>query len=382
MSVRKRTWKTAKGETKEAWVVSYSSPDKDGKLKGHIETFGTKKAADARHAEVRVNISKGTHTPLNNSGTIAMAARDWLAFVELEGRERSTIANYTQHIDQHIIPRIGAEKLAKLTTPRINAFRDDLLRTCSSRTLAHKIFVSFKSILKDARRRGNLAQNVADGVTIKANKRAQGRLEVGVHIPTPQEISRFLGAATGRWRPFLIAAVFTGLRSSELRGLRWVDVDFDKGEVHVRQRADRYNGIGAPKTKSSVRTVPVGPFVVNTLKEWKLRCPHELVFATRSGKVASRANLVMHALWPTMLRAGITDATGKPKYKGLHTLRHFYASWCINRRADGGLELPPKMVQERLGHSSIVMTMDVYGHLFPRVDDGKELEQAELRLLG
>jgi integrase len=55
--------------------------------------------------------------------------------------------------------------------------------------------------------------------------------------------------------------------------------------------------------------------------------------------------------------------------------------WCINRRQDGSLELPPKMVQERLGHSSIIMTMDVYGHLFPRTDDADELAAAELKLL-
>lgn len=70
------------------------------------------------------------------------------------------------------------------------------------------------------------------------------------------------------------------------------------------------------------------------------------------------------------------------KYTGLHSLRHFYASWCINRRAAGGLELPPKIVQERLGHSSNLMTMDVYGHLFPRGDDSAEMADAERALLG
>jgi hypothetical protein len=64
----------------------------------------------------------------------------------------------------------------------------------------------------------------------------------------------------------------------------------------------------------------------------------------------------------------VLDEEGAPvkaaKYTGLHALRHFYASWCINRVVDGGLELPGKVVQERLGHSSIVMTMDVYGHLW------------------
>jgi integrase len=69
------------------------------------------------------------------------------------------------------------------------------------------------------------------------------------------------------------------------------------------------------------------------------------------------------------------------KYTGLHALRHFYASWCINRKVDGGLELPAKIVQERLGHSSITVTLDTNGHLFPRGDDSKELEEAERALL-
>jgi integrase len=62
-------------------------------------------------------------------------------------------------------------------------------------------------------------------------------------------------------------------------------------------------------------------------------------------------------------------------------LRHFFASWCINRKADGGRELPAKVVQELLGHSSITMTMDVYGHLFPSGDDSAELAAAPDRLL-
>ena len=79
------------------------------------------------------------------------------------------------------------------------------------------------------------------------------------------------------------------------------------------------------------------------------------------------------------------DESGKPivaaKY-GRHSLRHFYASWCINRRIDGGLELPLKIVQARLGHASIQMTADTYGHLFPRGDDGAELAAAERAFLG
>ena len=117
------------------------------------------------------------------------------------------------------------------------------------------------------------------------------KLKAGVDIPTPDEIKRVVHAATGRMRPFLITAIFTGLRSSELRGLRWVDVDLKNGELHVRQRADRYNEMGKPKSEAGERTIPLGPFVVNTLKEWKLACPKGelgLVFPNTLGNMGSR----------------------------------------------------------------------------------------------
>ncbi len=65
----------------------------------------------------------------------------------------------------------------------------------------------------------------------------------------------------------------------------------------------------------------------------------------------------------------------------MHSLRHFFASWCINRKQDGGRELPAKTVQALMGHSSITMTMDTHGHLFPSADDGDALAEAERRLL-
>jgi integrase len=83
-----------------------------------------------------------------------------------------------------------------------------------------------------------------------------------------------------------------------------------------------------------------------------------------------------------MVAADIVTGSGKAKYTGLHRLRHFYASWCINRRVDGGLELPLKLVQARLGHATVTLTADRYGHLFPRGDDGAELAAAEQAFLG
>ena len=268
--------------------------------------------------------------------------------------------------------------MAKLTSPRIQAFRDDLLANLS-RASAKKILTSLKMMLSDAQRRGDVTQNVALPVKIIKDKRTKRRPEIGVDIPTPDEIKDIIHAATGRVRPFLITAIFTGLRNSEPRGLRWDDLDLGRGELRVRQRADWFNKIGAPKSE-----IPLGPFIVNALKEWRLACPKGelgLVFPNNKGKPWDHSDIVVHHMWRVMVRAGVVDARGGPKYTGLHALRHFYASWCINSKKDGGLELPIKPVQQRLGHASIVMTSDVYGHLFPRTDDGKELADAEKALL-
>jgi integrase len=379
MAVRKRSWTTPRGLRKEAWIVDYF----DATGTRRIETFARKKDADARSAEIAVDIRRGVHTAARTSPSVAEAAEDWIAYVELEGRERATVKGYREHVDLHINARLGRVKLAALTTPRINAFRDELLVT-GSRLLARKVLTSLKSLLKDAQRRGNVAQNVALGVSIGVDQRGRRKLQIGVDIPTRDEVRLILGAVKPRWRAILITAVFTGLRASELRGLRWDDVDLKRGELHVRQRADRYNVIGKPKSRAGSRTIPLGPMVVNTLRESKLRCASQsgLVFPTRSARPFHHQTLIRCALIPAQIAAGVVSVDGGAKYTGLHSLRHFYASWCINRRADGGLELPAKMVQERLGHASIVMTLDTYGHLFPRGDDGAELAAAERTLLG
>jgi integrase len=378
MSVRKRAWVTRTGEAKEVWVVDYT--DQHGRR--HLKTFKRKKDADRYADQTSVDVRAGIHTPDATSITVAEAAADWLKTVTGNQRERATIATYREHVELHIVPRIGRIKLAKLTTPGVNAFKDLLLEQLS-RALTQKVLISLKSILRDAQRRGTAVQNVATPVSIERDRRKQ-QLQVGVDIPTRDEISRLIAQVDAWLRPLLVTAVFTGMRASELRGLRWSDVNLKSSTptVTVRQRADRYNSIGLPKTRAGQgRIIPLGPLAANTLKAWQLASrPGELVFAADGGG-ALYHNRLARALAALMLELGMVNAANKPRY-AWHSLRHFYASWCINRKADGGLELPVKLVQTRLGHATIAMTLDTYGHLFPNNDDGKELAAAEIALLG
>jgi integrase len=388
MSVRKREWVTRKGETKQAWIVDYT--DQHGKR--HIETYQRKKDADAQEARVLVDIGKGVHVAPSDSITVSAAAQQWMARVKAEGRERATLQGYQQHCDDYIVPHLGRVKLAKLTALTVEGFRDKLLAEVEqrsgslgrgkrplSRATARKVLVSLKSLLKSAK-----VAHVAADVTIAGSKRDR-RLEPGLDFPETGEIKRLLAAATTeRQRALLLTAALTGLRGSELRGLRWSDVDLKVGELHVRQRADRFNTIGAPKSKAGSRTVPLAPELVSVLKTWKLACPISegaLVFPTGKGKI-ERHNSLRRDFEALMRAASVVErTTGKPKY-GVHAFRHFFASWCINPKERGGRELPPKVVQHLLGHSSIVMTLDVYGHLFRDGGDRAELAEASAALLG
>ena len=387
MSVRKRKWVTRSGEERGAWIVDYV--DRNGAR--CIETFAKKKEADERETAINGDKIAGTFVAPRKSLTVKQAGESWIKAAEVAKLERATIAQYRQHLDLHIAPLIGMVKLSDLNAAGVRLFADQLRTTASAHTekprtpaLIRKIIVSLGSLFADAQEQGLAARNpVRDlhrgqqrGKKRRVERRQKGKLKVGIDIPEPAEIAAIVAHVKGRWRPLLMTAIFTGLRASELRGLRWADVDLKASKIRVRQRADRYNNIGPLKSEAAEREVPLPPLVANTLKEWKLACPKgdlDLVFPNGSGNVESLANIINRGL--------IRAQPAKAKYTGMHTLRHFYASWCINRREDGGLGLLPKRVQERLGHSSIVMTMDRYGHLFPTGDDGAELAEAERALL-
>lgn len=384
MSVRKRTWATGKGEERSGWVVDYA----DAKGVRRLKTFAKKKDADRFAATASVEVREGVHVADSDSVTVEAAGKFWLASCVAHGLERSTLDQYRQHLDLHIAPLIGNTLLSKITVPAVRAFEDALRDAGRSPALVRKVLVSLGSLLADAQERGLVIRNAvreksrsrSKGKERRQERRQKGKLKVGVDIPSPEEIRAIVGVLEGRWRPILVTAIFTGLRASELRGLRWSDVDLDRREIRVSQRADRFNEIGKPKSEAGERTVPAPPIVGNTLKEWRLACPKgelDLVFPNGVGKVESLANIINRGLIPALRKAGIEG-----RYTGMHALRHFHASWLINRPQDGGLGLPLKMVQERMGHASITLTADVYSHLFARGDDADEIAAAERALLG
>lgn len=381
-TVRKRVRIAANGEEKTAWVADYF----DQHRTRHLKTFETKKAAATWLVETQGEVARGVHTAERASINVYEAAQLWLERGRGERLERGTLRGYDAVIRLHIGPTIGAAKLAQLTTPALTAWRDRLLAGTTqhpavSRRLARKILGTLKSILSEAQKRGLVAQNAALPVKIDTKKREVKQLTVGVDVPGKADIQKLAAlAAEPRWarhRPLLITAAFSGMRASELRGLTWSAVDFDKKTITVRQRADEWGAIGMPKSAAGQREIPVLPNVLNTLKEWRLRCPKgdlDLVFPNLRGKPQPLQNLASRFWRPLQKAASLVDATGEPLFN-FHSLRHFTASWWI------GLGFSPKRLQQMLGHSSIQMTFDRYGHWLGSLEDDHErLARGEIEL--
>ncbi|WP_439399337.1 tyrosine-type recombinase/integrase [Bradyrhizobium sp. PMVTL-01] len=373
------------------WQASYV----DGAGKRRAKLFERKSDAETWLTETRHDLVRGLHTPAGVSPTVKQAGALWIKRCNEKGLERSTIRGYEEHTELHIYPFIGAKKLAEMTTPAVNAFADRLRDEGRSPDMVRRVVGSLGAIFREARRRGLSAVDPTAGLDLNLSTREDPRPV----IPTKAELQAIITKAEGRWRPLVLTAIFCGLRGSELRGLRWADVDFEDRKINVTQRADTFHKIGRLKSKAGYRSIPCPPMVINALREWKLVCPKSelgLVFPTGSGKVESHSNIVQRGLYPILLAAGLTvpepvltkagepvlDKVGQPvirqvaKY-GPHSLRHACASLWI----ENGMN--PKRIQTLMGHSTIQMTFDTYGHLFHDVEaDQKAAEDIQARLLG
>lgn len=362
-TIKKRSWTTRKGDQREAWQLRYV----DGQGIERSKQFDKKGDATAFLTTSSWEISQGTHTADAASVTVEKASELWLARAKQVELERSTIKSYEEISRLHIVPFIGREKLSKLTMPAVQAYVDGLLLT-RSKAMAGKAVRALASIIAEAQRRGLVAQNVAKGVKVVRSKRDKKK----IIIPSRDDLRSMLKTAEAKFPdfyPLLLLDVFTGLRSSELRGLRRCDIDLRAGEVTICQRADQWGVIGSPKSEAGHRTVPIPPAVVTALRAWLLRSPPSklgLVFPNSEGGVRLHSNMLNREYWPLQIAAGLAVDNGKKDEEGepivkarydFHSLRHAAASAWIKQRVD------LKRLTTWLGHASVQTTLDTYGHL-------------------
>jgi integrase len=272
---------------------------------GVLESFRLKRDAEARLTDIQNELKQGTHTPIKDSITLGEAGELWFSHLEARKLEQGTLRNYRGHLDRYIKPMLGHVKLGKLTTATVVDFRDQVMKKATA-ARAGKLLGTVKRIIAEAQLRGLCATNQALPVKVQTSNRGKKRLEIGVDIPSKEDIRLLLENAKGRWRPFYIVAVFTGMRASELRGLRWADVNLDKKQVHVRQRVDRWNNVGPPKSRAGQRSIPLTPFVVNTLREWRVACGGSgLVFPSANGTPLMHSNICNQSFYPLQAKAGV-----------------------------------------------------------------------------
>lgn len=353
------------------------------------ETFNTAKAA-RDFIENRGNLREA---PSGQALSVCDSVDRWIDTCERigrDGRERvepETLKEYRRRA-KVMKEYAWAKRLHEIAPSDVTQFRNWLL-TNKTRDLARRTLSSFHSVLIEMRQQGYLRDDPAAGITI----RGDGRYEEDdgdVAIPTDQEMRDIYAAADlmgkkndragqswARYRLMIYLAGFSGMRPSEYRGLPWSCLS--DGRIIVKQRADRTGIIGPVKSKAGRRTIFVPTLVTDMIFEWKDRCPkssQDLVFPTDSGKPLALNNFAVNAWGPLMKKAGLMeqDKEGgnlveKPRYSP-YALRHYYASKLIELGRDF------KSIQTALGHSSIEITFNVYGHLI-RDKEGEHRAAAE-----
>jgi integrase len=289
----------------------------------------------------------------------------WLqASAKSRVRER-TYTWYVELLKSYVRPALGAKKLSEVKPLDVQALYSSLQeKGLSAKTVRHA-HTTLSTALTQAVRWRMLVQNPA--LMVKPPRQTRKEMQA----LSPEEAARFLVAASqDRWGVLFCLALTTGMRPEEYLGLQWKDVELDKGTVMVqRTLVWRRKGGGwyfaEPKTARSRRTIPVPASLVRGMREHRRRQAeqrlktgpkyqhHDLVFATAEGSPLMPRNLLSRHFKPTLKRAEL------PGSIRLYDLRHTCATLLLSAGEN------PKVVSERLGHASVAMTLDVYSHVLP-----------------
>jgi integrase len=337
-----------------------------------ISVKGTKKEAEKRLAELLHQLDTGTFMKPSKT-TLAEFFERWLKDYVWPNLAPRTAEGYESIIRQHLIPQLGNITLTQLKPEHLQKYYSDMLRSghcksasnLSAQTVRHHHTALHKA-LQTAVEWGLLSRNVADAVRPPRAERPE------MHTWDEDDITRFLEATKNTpYYALFYTALFTGMRRSELLALRWQDIDFILSQVYVsrslHQLRDGSFVFRSPKTANGRRTVALPPSAILALNEHKekqkleramLGIPlkdDDLVFSHLDGKPIS-PNTITRA-WTTLAtRAGL-------KVIRLHDARHTHASIMLKQG------IHPKIVQERLGHSSIAITLDTYSHVSPGLQE-------------
>lgn len=346
------------------WLVRvFLGRDGNGKRLYKAQTVhGTKREAETFLAGLLREIGTGTYVAPSNTTLGDFLAR-WLEDYARASTRPSTYTSYRLHVRVHIAPDLGHVPLAKLTPLHLQRLYRKHLDAGLAPATVRRIHAVLHRALKTALKWGLVSRNVADAVELPKLTRPE------MTVLDADGARRLLEAARGdRLYALWLLALATGMRQGELLGLRWQDVDLERGALSVRQTAQYVRGrgitFGAPKTAKGLRRLDLTPELVEALRRHRARqaeerlaagaayTDHGLVFCTQIGTPMNGGNLVRRDFQRLLQKAGLPPMR-------FHDLRHTSASLLLSQ----GVHL--KVIQARLGHSSIQVTGDVYAHLLP-----------------
>ena len=298
--------------------------------------------------------------------TVGEYLERWLSDCVRGTVRESTFSRDKYLVNNHVIPALGRVKLKNLGALRLQGLYRDRLDSGLSAATVQKMHHVVHKALDQAVRWNLIPRNPADAV--KAPTPAPKEMRP----LSAQDARGLLEVARGnRLEAFYVLALHTGMRSGELLGLKWEDIDLGSNvpSLRVRRTLTRTgNGkglaLGEPKTKKSRRTVRLTPRAVEALKSHRARQAEEklkagalyedrgLVFSGEGGNLINPSNIRQRSFAPLLKKAGLPGIT-------FHDLRHTCASLLFQRN------IHPKFVQELLGHASVAITLDTYSHMLP-----------------
>ena len=326
--------------------------------------YPNEKAAERARVELLAALGRGAYVEPSKRTTGAFLREDWLPGLRAQVRP-STWAEHKSKVEVHLAPALGGVLLQRLTPGHLNALYAGLLeRGLSARTVLH-VHATIRRALADATRWGLVPRNVA----LLASPPRPGRTELQVW--TAADLRGFLAHVQGdRLYALWLLAASTGMRRGEVLGLQWPDVDLGRARVGVRRSLVTVGHqvvVSEPKTAKGRRSVALDPATVAAIKAWRRHQTAErLAWGpawTDSGLVFTRED--GRPLHPREVTRAFTRrvlAAELPMIR-LHDLRHTHATLAL---AAG---VHPKIVQERLGHANIAITLDTYSHAVPALEE-------------
>ena len=370
-----RKLKNRKTKTWEVRVDVPSGANGVRRMKS-VSVRGTKRDADMKLRTLLSSLDKGL-SPESSKTTTSQYLDWWLqTYPALNVRPR-TSERYGSDIRLHISPVIGSIRLSNLRAGDAQAVLSKMIKAGSAPRSVRHCYRVMRLALKHAVEKGILQINVTDAV--KPPRLESKELE----LPSLGEVQRILELADSTYYGSLLSfLVHTGCRRGEAFGLQWCHVDLDNGTASIVQSLQRIGRTGLqfvpPKSTKSRRSITLDEHIIELLRAHRggqiLTMAHlgsaymdnDLVFPGPMGKPLDPATLTRN--FEKLTRLAVK------KHVRLHDLRHFHAS----RLLKAGVHL--KVVQERLGHSSISITADTYSHVAPSLQ--REAAEVFGRLAG